>query len=169
MFNCGDLIVYGNNGVCRVEKITTLDSDTAHKDKLYYVLKNLSSQGMAYVPVDSAVFMRSVMSRDEALALIDKIPTTDTAMFDNIPQRELQKAYREALQSHSQEAVISLIKHIRLTASRKQLLKKKLSATEERFLEQALKVMGSEFSVALGVDLAEVEEYISNRLKTNKI
>ncbi len=169
MFNCGDLIVYGNNGVCCIEEITTSPLDIVEKDKLYYVLKNLSSNGVAYVPVDSSVYMRPVMSQDDANALIDKIPSVSTAMFDNIPARELQKTYREILLSHDSVAILSLIKHVRLTAKRKQELKKKLSSTEERFLEQALKVIGSELSVSLGIDMKNVRDYITDRLGTDEI
>ncbi len=169
MFNCGDLIVYGNNGVCRVEEITSLPSEKADKDKLYYVLKNLSSNGMAYIPVDSNVYVRPVMSREEANSLIDKIPAVNTDMFDGIPQRELQKVYRETLLSHDSVAILSLIKHLRLTAKRKQFLKKKLSSTEERFLEQAIKVIGSELAASLGIDFNDVRDYIASRLKTDDI
>lgn len=169
MFNCGDLVVYGNNGVCCVEEITTLPSENADKDKLYYVLKHLSSSGMAYIPVDSSVYMRPVISKDEANSLIDKIPSVTTDMFDHIPPRELQKAYREALLSHDSVAILSLIKHIRLTAKRKQLLKKKLSSTEERFLEQAIKVIGSELAVALDIEMGSIREYIMERLNTDDI
>lgn len=164
MFKCGDLIVYGNNGVCRVEDITTLDNDAAEKDKQYYVLKNLLSNGTAYIPVDSGVYMRGIMSVEEVNTLIDSIPAITTEMFDHIPPRETQNAYRKALLTHDCKLTLALIKHIRNTAKLKQLQKKKLSATEDRFLEQACKIVGSEFSAALGIELENVEAYIKNRV-----
>ena len=60
MFKCGDLIVYGNNGVCEVTAVAPLASST--DNRLYYALKNKISNGVAYVPVDSGVYMRPVMS-----------------------------------------------------------------------------------------------------------
>ena len=164
MFKCGDLIVYGNNGVCRVEEITCID---AANDKLYYVLKNLSSNGTAYVPVDGNVYIRPVMSKDEMTCIIDKIPEITTEIFNGIQPRDLQKVYRDTLLSHDSIAILSLIKHIRSTAKKKQALKKKLSVTEERFLDQALKVIGSELSAAFDVDIIKAKEDILNRLEND--
>lgn len=169
MFKCGELIVYGNNGVCRIEEITTLNSDTADKGRLYYVLKNLTSNGIAYIPVDSNVYMRPVMSRIEADRLIDKIPLIDTSCFDKVSPRELQKVYRDVLLSHNSELTVSLIKHILRTERLKQIQKKKLSATEERYLEQAIKIIGSEFATALNIDFSEVKQYILNRIGTENM
>ena len=38
MFHVGDYIVYGSNGICRVEEITHPDIAGIDEDKLYYVL-----------------------------------------------------------------------------------------------------------------------------------
>ncbi len=164
MFKCGDLIVYGNNGVCCIEEIAPLESETANKDKLYYVLKNLTSNGVAYIPVDSNVYIRPIMSKSEAVALVEKIPTVTTEAFKTVPPRELQKVYRDVLNFHDNIKTLSLIKHLRLTAKKKQALKKKLSATEERFLEQALKIIGSELSAALEIPMDEAKNCILDHL-----
>jgi len=164
VFKCGDLIVYGNNGVCSVEEITTLNSDAADKDKLYYVLKNLSSNGVAYIPVDSNVYIRPIMSRDEMNKIVEAIPQISTDRFDKVQPKELQKVYRDALLSYDTLTIISVIKHISITAKRKQLLKRKLSATEDRFLQQGLKVIGSEVSASLDIDINEAKNFIIARL-----
>ncbi|MDD2568140.1 MAG: CarD family transcriptional regulator [Clostridia bacterium] len=38
MYQIGDLIVYGRNGVCRVENIGVLDVPSINKNQLYYTL-----------------------------------------------------------------------------------------------------------------------------------
>lgn len=163
MFKCGDLIVYGNNGVCCVEDITTIESSG---DKLYYVLKNLTSNGVAYVPVNSGVYTRPVMSRDEMEDILNQIPHLTTNSFEKIPPRESQKVYRDTMMSYDSLAILSLIKHLKTVAKKKQEFKKKLSVTEERFLEQALKVIGTELSVAYGIDFATAKEEILKRLNS---
>ena len=40
MFEQGEYIVYGSTGVCKVEKVTTMDMDGVPGDKLYYILKD---------------------------------------------------------------------------------------------------------------------------------
>lgn len=158
MFQCGDLIVYGNNGVCKVTEISPLESSS--DDRLYYVLKNLLSNGVAYVPVDSKVYMRAVMSKADAEKLIKQIPKINTDEFKNITIRDAQRVYRETLQTYNSERVIALIKHIVESGEQKRSMGKKLTSTEERFLEQAKRIVESELSVALNMDISEVSQYI---------
>ncbi len=158
MFQCGDLIVYGNNGVCEVTAVAPLEMAT--DDRLYYVLKNRLSNGVAYVPVDSKVYMRAVMSEAEAKKLIREIPKINTDEFKNITVRDAQRVYRETLQTYDSQKVIALIKHIVESGEQKRSVGKKLTSTEERFLEQAKRIIESELSVALNMDIGEVAQYI---------
>ena len=75
MFAAGDLVVYGGEGVCRVERIGP--SGLAYDDgtRLYYHLTPLYRSGTVMTPVDTGVLMRSVITREEALALIASIPS----------------------------------------------------------------------------------------------
>lgn len=158
MFQCGDLIVYGNNGVCEVTAVAPLANGT--DDRLYYALKNKLSNGVAYVPVDSSVYMRPVMSKADAKKLIKEIPNIKTNAFANVGIRDAGRVYREVLQSYDSFKVIGLIKHIIENGEIKRKLGKKLTSTEERFLEQARRIVESELAVALQIDIDEVEEVI---------
>ena len=83
MYSVGEKIVYGENGVCTVIKIAPLEISGASKDKLYYYLAPLIGTGVYYSPVDSGAFMRPVISREEAEALIDAIPTLFIRSFSS--------------------------------------------------------------------------------------
>ena len=83
MFSVGDKIIYGENGVCTVESIGPLAMSGAPKDKLYYYLSPLIGSGTYFTPVDSSAFMRPVMSRDEAEALIDSMPGIQPALCND--------------------------------------------------------------------------------------
>ena len=74
MFDIGEKIIYGENGVCTVEKIAPLDMTGASREKLYYYLTPLVGSGTYFAPVDTSAFMRPIISRDEADALIDSMP-----------------------------------------------------------------------------------------------
>ena len=39
MFEIGDYIVCGNNGICTVENISTIDVSGVEPDRLYYILQ----------------------------------------------------------------------------------------------------------------------------------
>ena len=49
MYCVGEKIIYGENGVCTVEKIEPLGLSGASKDKLYYHLSPLIGSG-TYLP-----------------------------------------------------------------------------------------------------------------------
>lgn len=74
MFDIGEKIIYGENGVCTVERIAPLEMSGASKEKLYYYLTPLVGSGTYFAPVDTNAFMRPIISRDEADALIDSMP-----------------------------------------------------------------------------------------------
>ena len=74
MFAAGDLVVYGGEGVCRVESIGPSGLAYDGGDKVYYHLSPLYRGGTVMTPVDTAVLMRPIISRDCALKLIAALP-----------------------------------------------------------------------------------------------
>ena len=76
MFQPGELVIYGATGVCRVESIRQPELHSTLQGKTCYLLKPLYQDGVIYTPVEnSKVSIRPVMTREEADALIDQIPT----------------------------------------------------------------------------------------------
>jgi len=73
MFTAGELVVYGGEGVCRVEKIGPSAIPGADKTKLYYTLLPLYRTGQVLTPVDTRVLMRPVLSREEAQLLVEQL------------------------------------------------------------------------------------------------
>ena len=72
MYKNGELIFYGSTGVCRVEGTEKRPEKGGGRE--YYVLKPTCQDGTIYIPVDTQVYMRPVISREEAERLIDTIP-----------------------------------------------------------------------------------------------
>ena len=68
MFAQGDLVVYGGEGVCRVEGVGTPAAMGIDKTKMYYTLAPLYRTGQVMTPVDTGVLMRPVMTKAEAAA-----------------------------------------------------------------------------------------------------
>ena len=71
MFSVGDLIVYSETGVCRVEQIGPPPFDPKAKRE-YYTLSPMNCRETIYVPVDTQVFMRPILSREAAEELAEK-------------------------------------------------------------------------------------------------
>lgn len=163
MYQPGDMIIYGSTGVCKVEAITTPDFEK-DKSKLYYALSPVYQDGMIYTPVDTKAFMRPVISKEEADALIDKIPTMEIEAYHNKALRELEEHYNIYLKSHDCADLIELAMSI--YAKKQDLLSqhRKFGAVDERFMKRAEDLLDGEFAVALGIEKNQVGAYISERV-----
>ena len=161
MFSVGDKIIYSENGVCTVEKIAPLETGGTQNRRLYYHLSPLIGSGMFFVPVNSDAFMRPVMSRDEAEALIAAIPGIEPAICNDSRFNHVDAYYRELFKLHSCETLVSIVKGIRLRLSGR----KTRSSRAEATMRRAKDILHGELAVALDLDLQEVEGYVSQRLR----
>ena len=160
MFSVGDKIIYGENGVCTVESIGPLSMAGASKDKLYYYLSPLIGSGTYFAPVDSGAYMRPVMSRAEAEALIDAMPGIQPAICNDNRFNHVDTFYKNLFKQHSCEALVSIVKGLRSRMSDR----KTKSSRAEATMKRAKDILHGELSVALGIDVKDVEGYIASRL-----
>ena len=67
VFQKGEYVIHGSNGVCLVTDITHLDMPGSDRKRLYYVLQPLNVRdSRIYSPVDNTkVLMRKILSREE--------------------------------------------------------------------------------------------------------
>ena len=164
MFSVGDKIIYGENGVCTVESIGPLAGSAGSKDKdrVYYYLSPLIGSGTYFAPVDSGAYMRPVMSRAEAEALIDAMPDIEPAICNDSRFNHVDAFYRDLFKQHSCEALVSIMKglHCRISG------RKTRSSRAEATLKRARDMLHGELAVALELEVGEVESYISSRIGT---
>ena len=160
MYKIGEKIIYGENGVCTVEKIAPLEMSGAQKEKLYYHLTPLVGSGTYFTPVDTTAFMRPIISREEAEALIDAIPGIPPAICNDSRFNHVDAFYRELFKLHSNEALVSVIKGLRCRMAEK----KTRSTRAEATMKRAKDILHGELSVALDMDFSQVEGYITSRI-----
>ena len=160
MFDIGEKIIYGENGVCTVVKIAPLDMNGAAREKLYYHLTPLVGSGTYFAPVDTNAFMRPIISRSEAEALIDAIPGIEPAICTDNRFNHVDAFYRELFKLHSNEALVSVIKGLRCRMAEK----KTRSTRAEATMKRAKDILHGELSVALDIDFGQVEGYIRDRV-----
>ena len=109
MFRKEDYVVYGDLGVCQVQDIVERKFDGLDKAHLYYVLAPVYQDGVLYVPADNPrIFLRAVISAEEANRLIDQIPTMEGKAFHSRSSQELSAHYEEAMRTHSCADLIRL-------------------------------------------------------------
>ena len=160
MFSVGDKIVYGENGVCTVAKVAPLDHAGTSPGKLFYHLEPLIGSGTYYTPVDSGAFMRPVISREEAEALIDAMPSIEPAICRDNRFNHVDAFYKELFRQHSCEALVAIVKGLRERMNEK----KTKSSRAESTMRRARDMLHGELSIALGMDISEVEPYILERI-----
>ena len=166
MFQPGELLVYGTTGVCRVEEITTPDLTRAERGRQYYLLKPLYQDGVIYAPVDSGkVPIRPVISREEAEALIDRIPSVRAEACRAPTLQALAQHYQSAVRSHDCKELLELVMSIYLKQRQAEAQKRRLGMVDERYMKQAERLLHGELSAALGIPLEEVQPYIARRVR----
>ena len=171
MFHENDLIVYGNTGVCRVKAIGTLEGiSAANPERIYYTLEPVyDSKGTIYAPVDSKVFMRLIMSPEEARALIAKIPKIPGQKVECQNQRMISDQYEASLSSHKCEDLISLIRTIYVRNKKATDSGKKPAQVDERYMKRAKDLFYGELAAALGINFKDVEPYIKDTVESMEV
>ena len=159
MFSVGEKIIYGENGVCTVSHIGSLPMD-GPEGKVYYHLTPLIGRGTYFAPVDSSAYMRPVMSREEAEAFIATIPDIAPAICNDTRFNHVDSFYKELFKLHTCEALVSVIKGLYSRMAQR----KTKSSRAEATMKRAKDILHGELSVALGIGIDEVEDYISQRV-----
>jgi CarD family transcriptional regulator len=85
MFEINDYIIYGGNGIHKILDIGTINISGIDKERLYYTLKSVNSNGgTSYTPIDNEkVVLRKILSKKEALEIIDEIPNIGTIYIED--------------------------------------------------------------------------------------
>ena len=164
MFNIGDLIIYGGEGVCRVEEIGTPNIQSMSSDCVYYTLKPFYREGKTYIPIDTNVFMRPIISAKEAKDLIDQIPEVQPNICKDTNLRVLNDHYKEFLQTHDCIDLMQLIITVYTKGKNAAENNKKLNQIDERYMKRAEDLLHGELAAALGTTREEIKEDIFKRI-----
>ena len=165
MFQEGDLVVYGSSGVCRVVQIGVLESRAADPNRQYYTLQPLFESERIYTPVDSGVFMRPAMTKEEAQNLIRQIPEIYGDVCTERNPANLRIHYEASLQSHECRELIRMIKGIRRKTRETEKKGRKMGQVDQRYRKKAEGLLHGELAIALGIPREEVEDYIHSALE----
>ena len=165
MYQAGDLIIYSSEGACRVESVGPIDLSGADRDKLYYTIQPLYREGKIFVPVDTGVFMRPVITRQEAQDLIRRIPDIEGEVYENRNLRMLNEHYQALLQTHDCEDMLQLIKAVYLKQKGNEAAGKKPGLVDERYMKRAEDILYGELAVALDIPKDGVLDYITRVLE----
>ena len=168
MYQVGDLIVYGSTGVCKVLEVSYPSISHIDKNKLYYCLKPLYQNGTIYTPIDNTkVFMRPILSKEQANSLIDQIPHMKVQAYHSHVLSDLTAHYSAALNSHNCKDLVALTMSIYAKQQAAAAQKKKFGSVDEKYMRRAEDLLFGELAVSLQISKGDVPRYIAERISTN--
>lgn len=164
MYTCGDLVVYGVHGVCR---ITELEQRTVDRKRLtYYVLEPLDQDGARYyVPTHNESAVAKMLAVLSAQALEALLRSNEVRADAWIPDENLRKqTYRELISSGDRTRLLQMVCSLHRHKSEVLAAGKKFHLCDDNFLRDAQKLLCSEFSLVLGIPANQVGEYVRKAL-----
>lgn len=164
MFQTGDYIIYGTRGVCCIKGVGTLSFSNS-AERLYYTLEPLYITGsVVYAPVDAnGVVMRPVMTREEAMELIDRIPEIEELWIRDEKSREY--AYKDAIKGCDNQELVRIIKTIYNRGRSRMAEGKKITVADNKYFKLAEENLYGELAVSLSMTRDEVKEFITDHVK----
>ena len=164
MFQIGDLLFYGTNGVCRVCEICSSPFDSSDT-RSFYKLAPISEHStlVIFTPVDNdKVVMRPLISKEEAEALISRLAEIEKVAVTI--EKHRKDAYREAIRESAPEGFVKIIKTVR---ARRELFKKtrrRVPDLDNDFEFTAKTCLYGELSTVLGIARDEIHRIVSESI-----
>lgn len=163
MFKKGEFIMYSFHGGCVVEEITEKVIDKI--SRIYYILKPLGdSNSTIMTPVDNdKVKMRAVISKEEAENILDSI---DSLEYNWIEDRKLRNEdLRQIIKIGDPVELTQVVKTLVLKSKECKEEGRKFIATDTRALADAEKLLYSEFSISLGIEVEDIEKILLEKIE----
>lgn len=165
LYQKGDLITYGSTGVCRVVDIIARQTSRNEPEKMCYVLEPLYQKGTITTPVDNGkVITRPIMTREEALDLIDQIPNIHPEVYYCQNLQQLENLYKSKMEGHDCMALLEVTISTHQKKREREKKKLKFGAIDQRYMERAENLLFGELAVALGIAKECVQDFIIERL-----
>ena len=164
MYQVGDYLVYGMEGVCRVADVGHPKLSGVSRTQLYYTLVPVGKTDSIYIPVDTRVYMRRPMDRATVQSLLEALPALPVCTDLPADARMLAPYYQEILTSHDAQRLARLYKTIWRKQQALAGSRRSLSVTDMRYWKQAETLLLGEVAFVLGVPYAEAVRDVRQRL-----
>lgn len=160
MLELNSYVIYGDNGVClvadkRKEKFAGVIRE-------YYILKPINNDGATlFVPADNEELlakMRSILSKEEILAIIHSLPGEQVEFEENNKIREAY--YNDVFERGDRRELLLLIKSLYNHKKERKEEGKKLWTIDENAMKHAEKLVYEEFGTVLDIPQEEVVDFI---------
>lgn len=165
MFEIGEQVIYGTEGVCHIARIERLR--VGGKLGRYYVLCPVSREGATvYVPMDNETLtarMKRILSLEELEALFDGAQEDGPLWLDDANERKA--LYSQVLLSGDRRKLLQLVRTLYLRRTSLLAKGKHLRSGDDQALRDAERVLSGELSLALDIPQHEAAHYLRDQLE----
>lgn len=166
MFKIGDTIVYSDGKIYYI--LEEIEKDFGLGLSKYFVLKQHESyvdekNTTLYISIDKVnQKSRFLTTKEEADKIIKELPNMDTTWIKDCKQRKI--AFSEATSNRDLRELFRIIKTLHYKSIELEEKNKSLTITDKRLMDKLKYDSFIELSIALGIDVKEVEDYIEDLL-----
>ena len=159
MFKENDYVVYKRN-VCRVKEIKT----NHYQGKDYYILSPIDDDTLIIdIPKENKLgFLRPIMSRDDAIKLIEKIKDIDIIETN---EKIIEMEYKKLMKSNKMEDLIKIIKTSYIRNDNRLKNGKKIAEKDDIYFKIAENILYNELSISLNMSFDETKKYVIKKVK----
>lgn len=166
MFDIGDKVVYGTDGVFVVSAYT--ESPVDKKDaRVFYLLKPFCGPdgNMICAPsVGGSVRIRPIITKEDAEIFLESIGAIAEVAVEK--EKNRRECYRNAMVNGQTTEYVSIIKTVVRRRAEFLKLKRRLSEADTEYENRAKVCLCGELSAALNMPFSEIESIIMTKIKS---
>lgn len=157
-------IVYGNNGVCRVEEAGMMNFSWLKEPAMYYTLQPLYKNQKIYAPAEAPTPIRKAIGRSQAESLLEIIPK----LRDNLAVQSYEElAETDCHRQFNTFDCMDLIKTIGILRAKEEkgrILGRNLTQEDQRLRDKAEDLLYGEMAAALDMTREDMEAEVQRSL-----
>ncbi|MEH7379464.1 CarD family transcriptional regulator [Bacillus sp. JJ1533] len=162
MFNIGDLVIYSNMGICRIDDIC--EKTYSGITRKYYIMSPIEDSTLTIQnPVDNdRILMKGIIGKSESEEILDSFKLPGVQWIDNGSERH--KKYSEIVSSGDRKEISGVLNTIMSKKYEFELIDKKLSEHDRRLLLHIQKILFKELAITLDTSVKAIEKKINQMI-----
>lgn len=149
MFNKGDLVQYGNNGVCRVQDITAGMNGYDMTTQYYKLVPIGNANNVIFLPTNNdKAKIRAVLTKDVLNRILSELDTLNE--YNIVNEKQCELIYKEAIFSLDCGKWLELLKTLCIRKQTRALQGKKVTSTDDRYFKNVSLRLSEEIAVVFG-------------------
>jgi CarD family transcriptional regulator len=163
MYQIGDIVVYENGGVCKVEDIGT--PDFLKSEERYYTLQPVfDDAGTLYVKVENdRHILRPLISKEETDGIFAEVKEIEPLYNSNDKLRD--REFKEALRSCECRQWFAMLKGILAEQIKREKIGKKLNMSDDRNKQKVFRLLTAEVAMVYSISQDEAKEMIKGAIE----